>query len=100
MTTYMAKLTTDEVKHLARLSKIAITSEEVDKFRNELESILQHVEQLQSIDTEGVEPTYQVNGLHNVTRSDDIKDYRVTPKELLKNAPDQKDNMIKVPKVL
>lgn len=96
----MAKLTTDEVKHLARLSKIAITDEEVEKFRKELESILQHVEQLQAIDTDGVEPTYQVTGLDNVTRADEIKDYGVSREELLKNAPQQHDSMIKVPKVL
>ncbi len=96
----MAKLTTDEVKHLARLSKIAVTDDEVEKFRTELESILEQVEQLQAIDTDGVKPTYQVTGLDNVTRPDEIKDYGVSREELLKNAPDQQDNMIKVPKVL
>jgi len=96
----MAKLTTDEVKHLAKLSKIALTGEEVDKFQKELESILAHVEQLQSIDTDGVEPTYQVTGLKNVTRLDEIKNYNVSREELLRNAPDQQDYMIKVPKVL
>ncbi|MBP9132350.1 Asp-tRNA(Asn)/Glu-tRNA(Gln) amidotransferase subunit GatC, partial [Candidatus Saccharibacteria bacterium] len=64
----MAKLTKEEIIKLARLSKIKLSESEVETIRVELESILGHVEQLQSIDTEGIEPTYQVSGLKNITR--------------------------------
>lgn len=96
----MAKLSKDEVKKLAQLSKIAVTDDEIEKFRNELEAILDHVEQLQSIDTEGVEPIYQVTGLENITREDEVDDYKTSTDELLANAPDKQDGQIKVPKVL
>ena len=96
----MAKLTKDEVIKLARLSKIGLSESEVEQFRTELESILAHVEQLQAVDTEGVEPTYQVSGLKNVTRPDEIDDYGTTREDLLNNASETKDGMIKVPKVL
>lgn len=96
----MAQLTKDEVVKLARLSKIELTDQEIEQFQVELESILNHVEQLQSIDTEGVEPTYQVSGLKNVTRPDEISDYGTSREDLLKNAPKTQDGMVKVPKVL
>ena len=96
----MSKLTKEEIIKLARLSKIKLSESEVETFRVELESILGHVEQLQSIDTEGIEPTYQVSGLKNITRKDEISDYGTSKEDLLSNAAEVKDGMIKVPKVL
>jgi len=96
----MSKVTKEDIVRLAKLSKIALTDDELAKFQVEIESILAHIEQLQKIDTDGVEPTYQVTGLRNVSRTDEIKDYGVSQADLLKNAGDKKDGMIKVPKVL
>ena len=96
----MAKLSSDEIKKLARLSKIALTKEEVEKFRNELGSILDRIDKLSSVDTSGIEPTYQVTGLRNVTRADEVIDYGTDQKDLLSNVAKTKDGMIKVPKVL
>ena len=96
----MAKLSSDETKKLARLSKIALTDDEVEKFRNELGSILEHIDKLDKIDTNGVEPTYQVTGLRNVTRADEVKDYGTDKQDLLSNVAETEDGMIKVPKVL
>lgn len=89
-----------DVHYIAGLSKIAVTDDEAVTLQAELNTILGYVRQLDSLDTVGVEPTYQVTGLSNVSREDVIIDYGVSQSELLKNAPQTHDNQIKVPKVL
>ena len=97
----MAKLTRDEILALARLAKLQLTDAEVTQFSTEISAILGYVEQLQSVDLEGVEPTYQVTGLSNVMRPDEEISYGASPDELLKNAPErEKDGHIKVKRVL
>lgn len=89
-----------DVKKLAALSALKISDEEAARLQSELENILQFVEQLNSIDTTGVEPTYQVTGLENVWRDDDVIDYGLDHDALLKNTPDTQDGQIKVKRVL
>lgn len=96
----MAKLTDEDVLKLARLSRLHLSDAEKEQFRNEIEAILGYVEQLQGVDLADVKPTNQVTGLENVMRPDEVKDYGVTPEELLKNAPATQDGLIKVRRVL
>lgn len=96
----MTKISLDEVKKLARLARIAINEEEAKKFQKEIGAILGYVEQLQSVDTDNIEPTSQVTGLVNVTRPDEVIDYAVDHTKLLENAPDTQDGYIKVRRVL
>ena len=96
----MAKLTRNDVLKLARLSRISLTDEEVDTFVDELSAILGYVEQLSSVDVQGLEPTNQVTGLVNVTRPDKVRDYGYAPKDLLKNVPAVQDDMIKVRRMI
>jgi len=96
----MAKITRDDVLKLARLSQIKLGDEEVDKFVVELGEIVGYVEQINLVDTAGLEPTDQVTGLKNVMRPDEIVDYGETTEELLKNASDREKNQIKVKRVL
>jgi aspartyl-tRNA(Asn)/glutamyl-tRNA(Gln) amidotransferase subunit C len=96
----MTNISVNHVQKLAQLSALSLTEDEVVSLANELTNILGYVEQLSEIDTEGVEPTYQVTGLHTVTRKDEIIDYGVSQEELLKNAPDVQDAQMKVPRVL
>ena len=96
----MAKLTNDDVLKLAKLSRLHLTDEEVEKFKSEITAILGYVEQLQNIDLDGLEPTYQVTGLSNVTRKDEVIDYGTSPEELLKNAPKTEKGSIKVKRML
>lgn len=96
----MAKITRDDVLKLASLSKIKLRDDEVEKFVVELGSIVEYVEQINSLDAEGLEPTDQVTGLTNVMRPDEVVDYGATPKELLKNAPQTQKNQIKVKRIL
>jgi aspartyl-tRNA(Asn)/glutamyl-tRNA(Gln) amidotransferase subunit C len=97
----MSTITVNDVKYVASLAKIAITDEEAARFTGELDAILGYVQQLDAVDTAGLEPTYQVTGLRNVMRPDTLIDYgKVTRDDLLKNTPRQQDGYIKVPKVL
>lgn len=93
-------ISTQDVSYIAGLAKIAVSDEETAKLQTELAAILDYVRQLDELDTSGVEPTYQVTGLVNVARDDQVIDYGVSQEALLKNAPKSQDNQIKVPKVL
>jgi aspartyl-tRNA(Asn)/glutamyl-tRNA(Gln) amidotransferase subunit C len=95
-----AKISIQDVHHVAMLAKIAVSDDEAAKLQADLNTIIGYVQQLDSLDTGGVEPTYQVTGLSNVSREDKIIDYGVSQAELLKNTPRSQDNQIKVPKVL
>ena len=96
----MAKLTRDEVLKLAALSKLRLSDDEVESLRTELSEILDYVKQLDNVDTSDLKPTYQVTGLVNVTRVDQVKDYGYKTEALLKNAPALQDDQFKVKRVL
>lgn len=96
----MNAISIDDVKKLARLSALGMSDEEAVNMQADLTQILGYVEQLQAVDTDGVEPTYQVHYLETVTRPDEVLDYGVSQEELLKNAPKQADGSVVVPRVL
>ncbi len=96
----MADLTRDDVLKLARLARLTITDEEVEKYRAELSEILKYVEQLQNADVEGLEPTSQVTGLKNVMAEDEVVDYGVSPDDLLKIAPHTEGRHVKVKRMI
>ena len=96
----MNAISIDDVKKLARLSALSMTDEEAVAMQTDLAQILGYVEQLQAVDTEGVEPTYQVHYLETVTRPDEVIEYGIGQEELLKNAPKQADGSVVVPRVL
>ncbi len=96
----MAQLTRDDVLKLARLARIELGDTEVDIFTKEFAAILEYVEQLQSVDVEGLEPTSQVSGLKNVMRTDQVIDYGYQAEDLLKNVPQTENNLIKVKRMV
>lgn len=96
----MTTIAKDDVLYVAALAKIAITDDEAEKFTKELAAILGYVQQLDAVDTTGLQPTYQVNGVKNITRADAIINYGTDRLDLLKNAPRTRDGYIEVPKVL
>ena len=97
----MNQISIDDVKKLARLSATTLSDDQAVSMQHDLTQILTYVEQLQQVETEGVEPTYQVHGLETVTRSDKMIDYGVSQEALLANAPKKIDNgSIVVPRVL
>ena len=96
----MSTITNDDVRHLAQLSSLQMSDTEVESLRADIEKIINYINQLDELDTDGVEPTYQVTGLQNVWRDDEIIDSSVSRRQLLALAAHQSDNCVKVPKVL
>lgn len=96
----MGSLSRDDILKLAALSRLALTDDEVTEFASEISQILKYVEQLQSVDIEGVVPTNQVTGLTNVTRLDEVIDYGYQPQDLLKNVPAIEGNLLKVKRMI
>lgn len=85
---------------LAKLSRLALSEEEIEKYQKELSSILDYIERLEAVDTTGLQPTYQVSGLQNVMRSDDVVLQQATPDELLKRVPKTEGRYIKVGRMI
>jgi len=96
----MSGLTREDVLKLARLSRLRLSDEEIEKYQVELSELIEYVEQLKNVDTDDVEPTNQVTGLKNVWREDEVKDYGFTPDDLLKNAPATEGKLLKVKRML
>ena len=93
------KLSNDEVKHIAKLARLGLTDEEVEKFSNQLSDILSHAKILDEVDTKDIEPIAQITGLKNISFKDEKKGCEFTD-ELLKQSPqDIQDHMIKVKSV-
>jgi len=68
----MAKLTKADVLHIAKLAKIEINDEEVEKYSKQLSFVVDYFGALSEVDTKNIEPTSQTTGLENVFRADDI----------------------------
>lgn len=96
----MVTVTLEQVQRAAALSKIALNDQQAMALQKELDKILEHVKQLSAVNTVGVEPTYQVTGLSNIMRSDELIDYKVSQLDLLRNVPAHQDGSLKVPKIL
>ena len=77
-----------------------IEADETDSLRHDLSQILEYVQQLSAVNTEGVEPIYQVIELENVWREDELVDQPVGADQLLALALKTQDRQLKVPKVL
>ena len=96
----MTQISTDDVRHLAQLSSIQLSDDEMVGLKQDIANILGYVEQLSELNTENVEPTYQVTDLENVWREDEMEVSAVTREQLLDLAPETYDHQVKVPKVL
>lgn len=90
----------EDILHLAVLSNLSLKEDEIDPLKKDLEGIIGYISQLDELDTENVEPTYQVFEMENVWRSDEVLAQDATREELLALTKEEKDNQIKVPKVL
>jgi aspartyl-tRNA(Asn)/glutamyl-tRNA(Gln) amidotransferase subunit C len=91
----------DEIKHIADLARLELSSDELKKYGNQLEQILGYVDQLQKVDIKNIEPTAQVTGLLNVIREDRPTDWdRKEIETSLSQAPETESGQIKVKRVL
>jgi aspartyl-tRNA(Asn)/glutamyl-tRNA(Gln) amidotransferase subunit C len=93
------KITPDDVRHVARLARLDVTDEEVALFAGQLAAVLEHAEDVEALDTEGVPPTAHPLPLVNVLR-DDVPAESVDRDEVLAMAPAAEDGRFRVPKIL
>jgi aspartyl-tRNA(Asn)/glutamyl-tRNA(Gln) amidotransferase subunit C len=92
-------ITRDEVAHLARLSRLALSDEELDHLAPQLGQIISAVAQVQEVAAEGIPPTSHATGLTNVFRDDEPATC-LTPDEALSQAPATEQQRFKVPRIL
>ncbi|MDQ0228390.1 Asp-tRNA(Asn)/Glu-tRNA(Gln) amidotransferase GatCAB subunit C [Bacillus sp. 7586-K] len=95
----MSRITTEQVKHVANLARLAITEEEAEVMTNQLDAIITFAELLNEVDTENVKPTSHVLDMKNIMR-EDIPKKGLDNEEVVKNAPDHIDGYIRVPSIL
>lgn len=88
------------VKHLAELSDFALSDAEVESLGQDLNKIIDYISELDALDTDGVKPTYQVFEMENVWRADEIVPQDASREDLLAMTKEEKDDQIKVPRVL
>ena len=86
----------DEVLHVARLSRLRLTDEEVERMARELSGVLDHIEKIGELDLDGVEPTSHVIPLENVLRPDEPRP-SLARERALAEAPDADDDGYGVP---
>ena len=86
----------EQVLHVARLARLRLTDEEVEKMAGELSGILGHVDRIGNLDLEGVEPTSHVVALENVWRADEPRP-SLPPDVALASAPEPQDGAFRAP---
>ena len=87
------------VDHVARLARLDLSEEERERMRAELSNILEHVETIQGMDLDAVEPTSHAIPLRNVMRKDEVKP-SLPLDEALANAPQAEDDRFRVPRIV
>lgn len=86
----------EQVLHVAKLARLRLSGEEVDRLAPELTAILEHVAKMDELELDGVEPTSHVVELQNVLREDVPRDC-LTAERALEGAPDAADGGFRVP---
>jgi aspartyl-tRNA(Asn)/glutamyl-tRNA(Gln) amidotransferase subunit C len=88
-----------DIEKVARLARLELSEDEKVTFGNQLEQILTYMEQLNRLDTTGVEPTSHAIPVHNVFREDEVKP-SFAQEEVLAIAPDEGEGHFKVPRII
>jgi len=95
----MSRISPEEVEHVARLARLALTPEERESMARHLDRILDYVEALQALDTEGVEPTFHAIPVPTPLR-EDVAAEPLDPELAVSNAPERWETAFVVPKVI
>ena len=91
-------ITKEQVQHVAKLARLTLTEEETSLYANQLSKIFDYIDQLNEVNTEGVEPMTQPIPTVNVMREDIMKK-QYERDEMLKNAPHEEYGFFRVPKI-
>lgn len=86
-------------KYIADLARLDLSGEDIPIYADHLSKILKYVDQLNDLDTEGVEPTSHILNLNNVVRSDEVI-HPLSSEQIFQNAPEQEDAFFKVPQIM
>ena len=90
-------ITKEQIKHLAHLSRLELTDNELDSMQGDMEKILEFVAKIDELDLTGVEPLTQMSASVDVMRTDQARNM-ITKEQALKNAPDANSDYFRVPK--
>jgi aspartyl-tRNA(Asn)/glutamyl-tRNA(Gln) amidotransferase subunit C len=93
------KLERDAVLHIAKLARVDLTDQEIEKFSEQLSGIIEHFDVLNTVDTDGVEPTAHTLPLRNVMAEDESRP-SLTREEVLAMAPNTQAGYLRVRAVL
>jgi|SRR3989344_6456446 len=92
------------IQHIAKLARIRLTDKEEEKMKSDLSSILDYIGQLNSVNTDSVEPLYQTTGLVNSMRTDEDRgEFKMDEdlnKKLIGQAPDKQERFLRVKSIL
>ena len=91
-------LTKEQVQHVAKLARLSLTEKEVELYAEQLSKILDYIDQLNEVNTDGIEPMTQLIPTVNVMREDIIKK-QFERQEILSNAPHEEYGFFRVPKI-
>lgn len=92
-------ITVEQVQHVAKLARLELEPQAVEKLAGQLANILEYVEKLSEVDTSEIEPTSHAIALTNAFREDRIHTH-LDPEEALDNAPAREEGCFVVPKVI
>ena len=93
------KVSREEILHIANLADLELEENEIDTYLQNLQEILNFANVVNNAPTEGIDITVGANEAKNVFRKDEIKVFEDN-QSLLQNAPEQEQNMFKIPKVI
>jgi aspartyl-tRNA(Asn)/glutamyl-tRNA(Gln) amidotransferase subunit C len=93
------KLELETVERIAALARVGLTADEMERMRDQLSAVLDHISMLEEVDTDDIPPTAQVIELQNIMR-DDVVEPSLSQQQVLFNAPRSEDGFIKVKAVL
>lgn len=93
------KLSKDQVRHVATLARLELKDEDEERFSSQLSAILEYINQLSELDTDGVTPTSRALDVNNVFREDEVK-ARFDEGSWSLNAPSIEMDHLRVPKII
>ena len=93
------KISREEIEHVANLARLRFGEAELEKFTDQLNTILTYIDKLNELDTSEIEPTYHVLDLVNVFREDQVQP-SLPGEAALANAPERADGFFQVPRII
>jgi aspartyl-tRNA(Asn)/glutamyl-tRNA(Gln) amidotransferase subunit C len=99
MTDMPTRISKEDVAHVARLARLSLTEEELDRFTGQLGAVLEHARDVEALDTAGVAPTAHPLPIRNVLREDELEP-GLDREEVLSQAPSVEEHKFRVPRIL